>query len=280
MTDETTLAATPGDDVVTDKPAEVFEPESLDPPKPEDGKTPAEPKAADEDGGEPAEGDKPAKIPGSRREKIKNDILRRELADAHRQLEEAQRRLKPAAETASDDKEPQEADFNGDYFAYERAKTAFDVRKVVREEHQRLEDGKRSTEQSEAWREHVIAHKERIEEAKDVITDFDQVLASAKDIKINPEVGKEILLSEKSALLTYYLAKNPDKALALNGMTGRELAREIGRLEGSVRMPAAKKQTTTPAPLTTVRGGSAPSFDPSSSSMEEYVAKRTAGWSG
>lgn len=279
MTDETTLAATPGD-VVADKPAEVFEPENLDPPKPEEGEAPAEPKAAGEDAGEPAEGDKPAKIPGSRREKIKNDILRRENAELLRRVEDAERRSKPASEAASDDKEPQEADFNGDYFAYERARTAFDVRKVVREEHQRLEDGKRSTEQSEAWREHVIAHEERIEEAKDVITDFDQVLASAKDIKISPEVGKEILLSEKSALLTYYLAKNPDKALALNGMTGRELAREIGRLEGSVRMPAAKKQTTTPAPLTTVRGGSAPSFDPSSSSMEEYVAKRTAGWSG
>lgn len=278
MTDETTLAATPGE-VVVEKTVDVFEPESLDPKKPEDSETPAEPKAAEE-GDEPADGEKPAKIPGSRREKIKNGILQRENAELLRRVEEAERRSKPAAESASDDKEPQEADFNGDYFAYERAKTAFDVRKVVREEHQRIEDGKRSTEQSEAWRDHVIAHEERVEEAKEVITDFDQVLASAKDIKISPEVGKELLLSEKSALLTYYLAKNPDKALALNGMTGRELAREIGRLEGSVRMPAAKKQTTTPAPLTTVRGGSAPSFDPSSSSMEEYVAKRTAGWSG
>ena len=279
MTDETTLAATPGDEVASNAET-AFHPESLDPPK-EAAEVAAPEDAKPEDGGdEPPEGDKPAKIPGSRREKIKNEILRRELADTQRQLEEVQRRLKPVTEVSSEDKEPQEADFNGDYFAFERARTAYEVRKVVREENQRIEDGKRSSEQSEAWRDRVIAHEERIEEAKDVITDFDQVLASAKDIKISPEVGKEILLSEKSALLTYYLAKNPDKALALNGMTGRELAREIGRLEGSVRMPAAKKQTTTPAPLTQVRGGAAPTFDPSSSSMEDYVAKRTAGWSG
>lgn len=277
MTDETTLAATPGDEVASTE--AVFEPESLDPPK-EGQVAETEEVKADGNGEETAEGDKPAKVPGSRREKIKNEILRRELAETQKRLDEAERRLKPVSEQAETDKEPQEADFNGDYFAFERAKTAYEVRKVVREENQRLEEGKRSSEQSEVWRDRVIAHEERVDEAKDVITDYDAVLASAKDIKVSPEVGREILLSEKSALLTYYLAKNPDKALALNGMTGRELAREIGRLEGSVRMPAAKKQTTTPAPLTQVRGGAAPSFDPSSSSMEEYVAKRTAGWSG
>lgn len=280
MTDETTLAATPGGEKVLPAP-DAFEPESLDAKVEETKETPAEPnKAEASDGDQPAEGDKPAKIPGSRREKIKNNILRRENAELQRQLEDAQRRLKPANESAPEDKEPQEADFNGDYIAFERAKTAYEVRKVVREENQRLEAGKRSSEQAEEWREHVTAHEERIEEARDVITDFDEVMATAKDIRINPEVGKEILLSEKSALLSYYLAKNPDKALALNGMTGRELAREIGRLEGSVRMPAAKKQTAAPAPITNIKGGAAPSFDPSSSSMEEYVAKRTAGWSG
>lgn len=279
MTDETTLAATPGGDKVLPAP-EAFEPENLDAKVEETKETPAEPnKAEASDGDQPAEGDKPAKIPGSRREKIKNQVLQRENADLLRRLEEAERRSTPA-DAKTDDKEPQEADFNGDYFAYERAKTAYEVRKVVREENQRIEDGKRSNEQSDAWRERVIAHEERVEEAKDVITDYDEVMASAKDIKVSPEVGKEILMSEKSALLSYYLAKNPDKALALNGMTGRELAREIGRLEGSVRMPAAKRQTAAPAPITNIKGGAAPSFDPSASSMEEYVAKRSAGWGG
>lgn len=112
------------------------------------------------------------------------------------------------------------------------------------------------------------------------IKDYDQVLAAAKDAYVSDEVAKEILSSEKSALLSYYLAKNPDKLLALNEMSGRELAREMGRLEGSVRMPSSKRQTEAPKPLTTLRGGASPGFDPLKSSMEEYMAKRRAGWSG
>jgi hypothetical protein len=59
-------------------------------------------------------------------------------------------------------------------------------------------------------------------------------------------VIEEIMSSEKSALLAYHLAKNPDKLNALNQMSGRELAREMGRLEATVRMPEAKKQHPLP----------------------------------
>lgn len=272
MTDETTLAATPGDDNVSAiNEAEIENLNKVDEPeeKPE-----ASDQGADAEG---ADDDKPKKIPGSRREKLRNEALRRDNAELQRRVEDLERRSKSAGEP---EKEPQEADFNGDWQAYDRARTAFEVRKVIREERQRDLEAERESAQSDAFRELRLAHAEREEDAREAITDYDQVVAAAKDIRISPEVGREILQSDKSALLTYYLSKNPDKALALNGMTGRELAREIGRLEGSVRMPAAKKQTAAPAPLTNIKGGAAPSFDPSASSMEEYVAKRTAGWSG
>lgn len=277
MTNETTLAATPGDETVsTINEAEI---ENLG----QTEKTEEKPEAkeqdavADGDNGSDGEGEKPKKVPGSRREKMRHEQTRRELQEAYAKIEDLERRTKAAGEP---EKEPQEADFNGDWQAFERARTAFEVRKVVREERQRDLEAQRSTAQSDVMRELALAHAEREEEAREAITDYDQIVAAAKDIRISPEVGREILQSDKSALLTYYLSKNPDKALALNGMTGRELAREIGRLEGSVRMPAAKKQTAAPAPLTNIKGGAAPSFDPAGSSMEEYVAKRTAGWSG
>jgi len=101
MTDDTTLAATPGDDVVVAKNEEVFEPESLDPQKPGDAEAKPEPKEAVE-GDDLPEGDKPGKIPGSRREKIKNDILRRELADTQRKRSAGlSRRQKPLPTTRS-----------------------------------------------------------------------------------------------------------------------------------------------------------------------------------
>ena len=263
---ETTLAETP--DVTTNEQPVVETTETE--PKPEgEQEQPAEPEGEE----------KPKRIPGSRREKIKNELLQQQLRETERRLEEAERRS-PKNGEATEAKPPQEADFNGDYFAFERAMTAFNVEQAVQKALGAAEQRRHQTEQSDVWRERAAAHQERVEDAKEVITDFDQVLASAKGVTVSPSVEQELLSSDKSALLAYYLAKNPDKLQALNGMTGRELAREIGRLEGSVRMPAAKKQTTAPSPLTTLRGGASPSFDPTKASMDEYVAKRKAGWTG
>lgn len=277
MTDENTLAEAPGDDeAVTTPEAQEDSAEGF-----VTDEERAEAAVQDDGGeGEPEEGDRHKKLPGSRREKIRNEMLRRENAELLRRLEETERRLPKSDGGGDQDQEPQEADFNGDYFAYQNAHTAWTVRKAIREENSRRDNERRSAEQRDVWRERAIAHQERVEEVKADIKDYDQVLAAAKHINVAPEVAQEILSSEKSALLSYYLAKNPDKLLALNEMSGRELAREMGRLEGSVRMPSSKRQTEAPKPLTTLRGGASPGFDPLKSSMEEYMAKRRAGWSG
>ena len=102
-------------------------------------------------------------------------------------------------------------------------------------------------------RERIEAHKERVESAKEIFKDYDQVLNSAP--KVSAAVGEEILSSDKSELLAYHLAKHPEKISALNNMTGRELAREIGRLEGIVQAPSAKKQTSAPPPPSRMGGG-------------------------
>lgn len=275
MSDEETLAATPGDDeTLTDGTSQEVE---------QTVEAEAEGDDAGEQAGEEADAeghDKPKRLSGSRREKIRNEMLRRENAELLRRLEQVERRQPAGDGAAEKDKEPQEADFNGDFFAYQQARTDWAVRKAIREETGREADQRRVHDQREAWRERVADHAERVEEAKSVIKDYDETLAKVKHINVSDEVAKEIIASDKSALLSYYLARNPEKLLALNDMTGRELAREIGRLEGSVRMPAGKHQTNAPKPLTPLRGGASPSFDPSKSSMEEYMAKRRAGWSG
>ena len=59
-------------------------------------------------------------------------------------------------------------------------------------------------------------------------------------------------------MLAYHLASHPDKLAELNHMSARERAREIGRLEATLKMPTGKKQTTAPPPPSTLKGGAAP----------------------
>jgi hypothetical protein len=42
-------------------------------------------------------------------------------------------------------------------------------------------------------------------------------------------------------------------------MNSRELARAMGRLEATLKLPEAKKQTSAPAPLSRPKGGASPS---------------------
>lgn len=224
-----------------------------DKPETDDGDEP-EPETAEKEGDEGEEGDKPRKRSGVQRLKARNSQLMQELSARERELDEMRSRTATASDPA--DKEPQEADFNGDFFAFERAKTAFDVRRVIREENRNAQALNINKQRGELLRERSEAHQERVEAAKEFIKDYDQAVASAPPI--NREVGEEILSSEKSELIAYHLAKHPEKISALNNMTGRELAREIGRLEGSVRAPSAKHQTSAPPPPSTVKGGSTP----------------------
>lgn len=274
MSDETTLAATPGEDPTVnleqeEAPAKV---------QPETGNEPEKAEGAGDDAGTDDQSgeEKPKKPSGSRRERLRNEQLRRENEELRARMEAFERRPEAGVEA---EKEPQETDFNGDYFKYEREWNAWNARKIVREERTRDHESRNKTAQADQWRERALEHQDRVEDARGEIDDYDKVLASS-NTPVADEVGRELLLSDKSALLSYYLAKNPSKLEALNRMTGRELAREIGRLEGVVRMPPKNSKTNAPAPIAPLKGGASPTFDPSKASMDEYVAKRKAGWKG
>jgi hypothetical protein len=61
-------------------------------------------------------------------------------------------------------------------------------------------------------------------------------------VQVRTDVIDEIMSSDKSAHLLPP-RKESDKLDALNSMSGRELAREMGRLEATVKMPEAKRAT-------------------------------------
>jgi hypothetical protein len=230
---------------------------------------------ADKAGDKPDEEDKPKKLSGAQRAKAREARLLNELAETNRRLEEATR-SKPAQDAGDEAKPPREEDYNGDWFAWQRALTAFDAgkeaRKAIREEFQTKETSERETKQAEIARERKDAHLERVEDAREVIADFDQVMEGMKGVNVRDELIDEIMASSNSAVIAYHLAQNKDKLDALNSLSGRELAREMGRLEATVKLPEAKRATTAPAPFSRSKGGAAPSS--MEAELEGYLNKK------
>lgn len=237
-----------------------------------------------EEAGETAGEEQPKKLSGAQRAKIREARLLSELQAREREIEELRRSTPATTASETDDKPPKEEDFNGDWFAWQRAMTAYEAGKAVstaiEKQTKTREQSEHRAKQAEIARERQVAHLERVEDAREVIADFDQVMKGMDGVNVRQDVIDEIMSSDKSALLAYHLAKNPDKLTAMDRMSARELAREMGRLEASVRMPTAKKQTTAPTPLEPLKGGASGSFDPEKASMDDYVAKRKAGWKG
>lgn len=233
----------------------------------------------DEQGGEnesPAKDEKPddeksgkaddeperKKLSGAQRAKLREQRLLDQIAERDRELSELRAKSDKSAEQAGDDdRPPKESDYE-DFFKYQRDAAAFEARRVAREEARKAldsrEESERATREATARRQRDLDHADRVEDARGVIADFDQVMTKMKGVEVRNDVIDEIKSSDKSALITYHLAQNPDRIEALNQMSPRELAREIGRLEATLKLPEPKKQTSAPPPLSSVKGGAAP----------------------
>ncbi len=216
---------------------------------------------AESDKGEPEESEKeeqPKKrLSGSER-------LKRRLAAAEAELQNLRSRSgdgeisKEAVEKLIGPP-PKEEDFKGDFLAYERALTVYEMRKANAADRVREQSVQAKTARQTALREAAEAHAERIEEFRSKVKDFDATLKAASNLKAAPHVEEMILDSDKSAHLVYHLAKNPDRLARLNEMSERDAAREIGRIESRLTLPQPKKQTEAPPPAKSLKGGAAPS---------------------
>lgn len=276
MTDNTELAATPVDETV-----------SLDAPAPEAPKAEAtnEPaKAEAPEGSQPESDDEPEgkkKLSGSERLKRQKQRLAEELATERARREDLERRLgggqqQPDAKPGID-REPREDDFPSDYFAFERAKTAWEVRQAIRAERDAENHVRRQAHVNESRMELIDDYAEHVESVRERVPDFDQVVGKAT-AKISDELADEILSAgSKGPLISYYLAQNQDKLAVLNSLSGKALAREVGRIEARVHLPQAKKATEASPPPSIPKGGAAPAFDPfKTDDMDAYVKWRQA----
>lgn len=226
---------------------------------------------------ESASQEEPRKLSRWQRMQRKNARLATMLAEQSAELEQLR------SKNADAPKPPREEDFNGDYFAFQRALNKWDTEQVVQSALSKVMPEKTKPDARELDRVDVIEDlRDRIKVAQEHLPDYQQSLASLQQKvgDLSGAVLEEIGESEKGEYILYHLAKNPSLAASLNRMSERDVAREIARLESRVSLPQPKKQTQAPAPLTPLKGGAAPSTDlaklAKSDDVSAYVAARRA----
>jgi len=221
------------------------------------------------DAEEGAAGDKPARRSRSRRYKDRIARLERELAEA---------RSHGAARVPYDDGDlvaPNERDYAQDYLAYDRALREYQTRKAVRDETRRQAERQAAQHRAFEHRERSDAYRRRLDDLRDRIPDFEQVMHAQPGAAIRHDVRDLVMDSPKGPLLAYYLATNPDVLDELNGMSPAAAAKTIGSLEARIRGPRPKLQTDARPSRDTPQGG-APAGGKSYAemSMEEFIAAR------
>ncbi len=216
------------------------------------------------------EGDKSKKrLSGSQRLKRERDALKAEVEALRSRAGDGE--VSQAAVEKLIGKAPKEDDFKGDFLAYERALTVYEMRKANAEDRIREQSESAKSARQDAMREAAESHKERIDEFRSKVKDFDETMRGADKLKTAQHVEELILDSDKSAHLVYHLAKNPDRLARLNQMSERDAAREIGRIESRLSLPQPKKQTTAPKPVSTLKGGAAPTSH--DADLDAYLKK-------
>lgn len=243
--------------------------------EPTETETDTDPDAPDGEDGDGQDDDKPKKPSRYQRLKRERDALAAEVE---------QMRSRPMAAAADDPAQldalvkseigdpPQEKDFE-DWFEYQNAKAAYETEKriVARDLRKQASQAKELDQRRSS--ELLSDYQERQREAKAHLTDFDKVVRDAK-LSVSPVVGQLLLESEKSAVIEYHLAKNPETLDRLNRLSPLSAAKEVARLEDRLSLPNPKTATSAAPPLRSPKGGAAPTVDLSKMSMDEYVAYR------
>lgn len=273
MTDENaTLAGTPGANENEDRIVDLsklagkdklapLETEEVEPETTE--AEPAEAQEQEADSGSDDEEDaKPRKLSGSAREKA-----RRERAEAERDAaREEVRRLNlllpnqdtPAALLGLIEQEigpaPKEGDFS-DYLEFQAEKVAWLASKKQVEREIKHRAAQSQQEEQRGINDLVETFRERADEARKRIPDFDKILDGATVSPQHPEVIKLILSSEKSPELSVYCSQNPEFVHRLNRLPPLQAALEIGRIENRLSSGPPKTATKAPAHVPPLKGG-------------------------
>lgn len=202
------------------------------------------------------------KLSGAQRSKIREQRLQDEIAERDRVINELRTKgtTAPAATAGdADPAMPKEEDFNGDYFAFTTAMTEYKAgiaaRRATEAVFKDRQDADNAVREQARQRTIDLDHSERVEAAKGVITDFDAAMDGMKGVNVTDGLIDLIKTSSNSAVIAYHLAKNPSELQRLDRMPPVQMAKEIGRLEATLKLPEPKSVTKAPPPLRKAGGG-------------------------
>lgn len=142
---------------------------------------------------------------------------------------------------------------------YEDAKDRYMLETATSKAVETLEKKTSETKSKEDLKAKVQAYEDKMDKAREIYPDYDEVTESY-DGPMTVQMQTAMLDSDVGAEIAYYLAKNPDEAEAMAGMTIMGMAKAMGKLEARLESEksgkAAVKTTKAPPPITPVRASS------------------------
>ena len=185
------------------------------------------------------------------------DAARQEAANERAQREALEARIKALeqpqqAQVQTD--EPQPSDYN-DAFEYAKDLAKYEAKRIIQAEKQAEAQAKAQ----EAQQKVLSTWNERINEAKQELPDYDEMIASS-DVVIHDVIRDAILDSDVGPRILYHLAENEDFAKKFAGMPLPQALKELGKLESkyapSEEKSVAVRKSKAPPPINPIRGTS------------------------
>ena len=230
--------------------------------------------AAGEDGDE-HDGEKRKKRSGV-------DRLKRQLADSRAEVEMLRSRGQAAHDSASIGRAveseigppPKESDFP-DFFAFERAQIAYEVRRSIAEDGVKRQVESQRARSNAAEQQIIDDFLDRESETSKAVPDYQQAVSQAANLPVSDAMKRLIIGSDKGPLLKYHFAKNPGELQRLNAMDPLSAARAVGRLEASLSLPTANRNSKAPPPNAPLKGGAGPASD--EAKLDAYIKRKYGG---
>jgi hypothetical protein len=204
------------------------------------------------------------------RDKYEAQARTKMLEERLAQLE--QRQPAPAAAARAPDGAPTIDQFNN-FDEYVTAKADFIAKRTIEQTMGERDQRQAMERQATSQAKLDVEWNKRIEKATALLPDFEEVVSTSEAPMTDP-MKAAIKESDLGPQLAYYLANNPDEAVAIADMTPLRAVSALGRLEERLSKPAEKKTTSAPAPIPPSGGKARVAKDPGDMSMDEFTRWR------
>lgn len=199
-----------------------------------------------------------------------NTELQTQLAEKEAEL--AKLRSGPAKSAEAPNGKPDASNYET-YDEYQEALTDW---KIDQREAERVKKDQEIKVRSEVENKAKSFQQKAIEFSKEA-TDYDAKINEYFESGYVTQDLQDAVIETQNPAVAYYLATNPDEAMALDGLDSKALYRAIGRIEAKLEnsVKAAVKTTRAPQPITPVnRSSTNVTKDPDKMDMDEYTKWR------